>query len=345
MRRALEITIHLGLVLLLVGLCLLILQPFLTTVLWALFIAVSVHPLFEWTGKALGGRTRLAAALLTILGVAVLAAPAVLLAGTLIEGVQIIAAQLWSGEPIIPLPPPAVESWPVIGAQLSGFWRLASTNLTAAAQQLAPHLKPLAGRMLSAAAGAGLGILQLFLSILLAGLILADSNRSAAVGHAFASRLMGARGAEFAALTAGTVRSVALGIVGVGVIQAVLAGLGFLAAGLPGAGLGAVVFFVGALLQVGGVLLVPAVIYVFATASLAKAVVFLIWCVFVTLVDNFLKPMLLGRGAPVPIGVVFIGSISGFMTLGLIGFFVGSVVLSIAYKLMLAWLEEKPAQS
>ncbi len=342
--RALEITIHLGVVLLLVGTCLLILSPFLSTVLWALFIAISMQPLFERTAIVLGGRSKLAAVLLTALGLVLLAIPAVLLTQTVVDGVQMLVAKIKSGESIIPPPPPAVESWPVVGPQLASFWTLASTNLTDAARLLAPHLKPVAGGALSAVASAGTGILQLLLSIVLAGVMLADSQRASALGHAFATRLIGERGPEFAALTAATVRSVAMGIVGVAVIQSVLAGFGFLVAGLPGAGLWGLVFFVSALVQIGTLILVPVIIYMFATATTFHAVAFLLWCVFIGLVDNFLKPILMGRGGTaVPLGVVFIGSISGFMTMGLIGFFVGSVVLSIGYKLILAWLEAEPS--
>jgi predicted PurR-regulated permease PerM len=109
---------------------------------------------------------------------------------------------------------------------------------------------------------------------------------------------------------------------------------------MPGAGLWAVVFLIAAVLQVGTLVLVPAAIYVFATASLTKAIIFLIWCLVVALMDNVLKPILLGRGVPVPIVVVFLGAIGGFVALGLIGLFVGATVLSVGYKLFLAWLDK-----
>ena len=109
--------------------------------------------------------------------------------------------------------------------------------------------------------------------------------------------------------------------------------------GIPGAGAWSVIFLMAALLQVGMIVLIPAVIYIFATASTTKAIVFLVWCMFVGLMDNILKPILLGRGAVVPILVVFLGAIGGFVALGLIGLFVGAVVLSVGYKLVLAWIE------
>ena len=137
-----------------------------------------------------------------------------------------------------------------------------------------------------------------------------------------------------------TIRSVTNGILGVALIQSVLAGLGFLVAGLPGAGLWAVVFLIAAVLQVGALTLIPAVIYMFTISSVTKAVIFLVWCIFVALVDNVLKPLLLGRGVAVPIVVVFLGAIGGFVALGLTGLFLGAIVLSVGYKLLLAWLDQ-----
>jgi len=135
-----------------------------------------------------------------------------------------------------------------------------------------------------------------------------------------------------------TIQSVTTGIVGVAFIQSVFAGIGFLVVGLPGAGLWAVIFLIAAILQVGGLALVPAVIYVFAISSLTKAIIFLVWCFMVGMMDNVLKPVLLGRGVAVPIAVVFLGAIGGFVALGLVGLFVGATVLSVGYKLFLAWL-------
>jgi predicted PurR-regulated permease PerM len=155
-----------------------------------------------------------------------------------------------------------------------------------------------------------------------------------------AIRFFGNKGAEFEALAAATVRSVTNGILGVAVIQSLLAGLGFLVVGIPGAGLCTLIFLIAAVLQAGSLALVPAVIYVFATAPTAKAIVFLIWCVFVALIDNVLKPLLLGRGVPVPIVVIFLSAIGGFMAIGIIGLFIGPIILSVGYKLFQAWLDQ-----
>jgi predicted PurR-regulated permease PerM len=181
-------------------------------------------------------------------------------------------------------------------------------------------------------------VLQFILSILVAGVLLAKAPECSAISRSLSNRLFGAQGPEFEDLAGSTIRSVTNGILGVAVIQSVLATLGFMVGGLPGAGLWSLIFLFSAVLQVGGIVLIPAVIYMFAIASTTKAVLFMLWCIFVGVIDNVLKPLLLGRGVAVPIVVVFLGAIGGFLAIGTIGLFVGAIVLSVGHKLLLAWL-------
>ncbi len=209
---------------------------------------------------------------------------------------------------------------------------------------LAPQLKTILPGVLSATAGIGLTVLQFFFSILISGALLAKAQNAAGVARAFCNRLFGERGAEFQDLVGSTIRSVTSGILGVALIQTVLAAAGFLLVGLPGAGLWAVIFLVAAVLQIGVLVLVPAAILVFATAGTSTAVIFLVWCIFVGLLDNVLKPILLGRGTSVPTAVIFLGAIGGFVAMGIIGLFVGAIVLSVGYELFLAWVEPGSAE-
>lgn len=341
--RAVEASIHIGLVILLAATCFLILRPFLPLIAWGIIVAIAVYPRYRQLQLVLGGRDVLAAVLITLLLLALLIVPVVLLAGTLIGGIQTLAAHLKDGTPIIPPPPAGVETWPLVGVPLKSAWSLASTNITTALRSFAPQIKAIIPGLLSASAGVGLTALQFALSIIVAGALLANSRGAAGAARSLASRIFGDKGPEFEQLVGSTIRSVTIGILGVALIQSVLAALGFLVAGLPGAGLWAVVFLVAALLQVGTLVLIPAVIYVFATSSVTKAVIFTVWCLIVALVDNTLKPLLLGRGVAVPIVVVFLGAIGGFVAMGLIGLFVGAIVLSVGYKLFTAWLARTPA--
>src|SRR6516162_9451702 len=345
--RAVEVSIHIGLVVLLVAACFLVLSPFIAMVAWGLTIAIAGYPAYRKLQKLLGGRGGWATVLFTVLLLAVLIVPIVMLSRTLVDGSQAVAASLQNGTLTIPAPPPKVASWPIVGKPLSDLWSLASTNLSAALGRFAPQLKGAATQLLSAAAAVGIGVLQFFISIVVAGLLLGHSSQGAKASRKLAIRLFGNRAEEFETLAGATVRSVTTGILGVAVIQSLFAALGFLVVRLPGAGLWALLFLIAAVLQVGGPALIPFVIYVFATTGTAKAVAFLVWCIVVGLMDNVLKPLLLGRGLPAPIVVVFLGAMGGFISMGIIGLFVGPILLSVGYKLLLAWLDEgtEPAPS
>lgn len=337
--RALEVSIHVGLVISLSAACLFILRPFLPMVAWGIIIAIAVYPGYHRLEILTGGRRVLAAVLCTVLLFAILIVPVILLTGSLVEGIQSLAARLKEGTPIIPPPPPRVETWPIVGPPLKHAWDLASTNLTATLRSFAPQLRAVIPELLSASAGVGLAVLQWVLSILVAGVLLANATTGVKVANSLANRLFGDKGPEFEHLAGSTIRSVTIGIIGVALIQSACAALGFLMAGMPGAGLWSLIFLVAAVLQIGGLVLIPPVIYMFAIAGTAKAVVFLIWCLIVSVMDNVLKPLLLGRGVTVPMTVVFLGTIGGFVTIGAVGLFVGPIVLSVGYKLFLAWLE------
>lgn len=337
--RAVEISIHIGLLILLVAGCLFIVRPFLPLILWGIIIAIAVHPCYRRMQRFLGGRSGLTAVLCSVCLLGILIIPVVLLTGSFVDGVQNLVARLKEGTPIIPPPPPRIESWVIVGGPLKNAWEMASKNSTAALQAFAPQIRAVIPKLLVASAGIGLAVLQWILSIVIAGVLLAYVANGTRAAHTLANRLFGEKGPEFEQLTGATIRSVTTGILGVALIQSVFAALGFLVARMPGAGLWAVIFLIAAVLQIGGLVLIPAVIYMFAIASTTKAVIFLLWCIVVGVMDNALKPLLLGRGVPVPMVVVFLGAIGGFIAMGTIGLFVGAIVLSVGYKLSLAWLE------
>ena len=342
--RAVEASIHIGLTILLTAACILILFPFIPLIAWGIIIAVASYPAFRKLEHTLGGRGGLAAVVWTLIFLGVLILPVVLLGKSMVEFIQNVTTRLREGTALIPPPPATVENWPVIGPPLNNLWTLASRDLSEVIRKLGPQIKSALPGLLSASAGIGLTVVQFVLSILLAGVLLANAQAAYEVVRSLAIRLFGEKGPEFQELLGSTIRSVTFGILGVAVIQSVCAALGFLIFGLPGAGAWSAIFLFAAVLQVGIVVLIPAVIYAFAIASTTKAVVFLIWCLIVGLMDNVLKPMLLGRGVAVPVVVVFLGAIGGFIAIGFIGLFVGAVVLSVGYKLFLAWLGASTAR-
>jgi predicted PurR-regulated permease PerM len=324
--------------------CFQIVRPFIMPVIWAIIIATALFPAYRRLAQTMGGRERLAAGVLVLIGLILLVVPTVMSAGSLVENARWLSESVSDGELEVPLPPDSIATWPLIGEQLHDFWTLAHVNLMRAFEQLLPHLRPLAGGFLSGIAGMGLGIVQFVISILIAGVFLASSSRSAEVAGAVATRLVDERGPEFVALTGATIRGVAQGILGVALIQAILVGIGLFAAGVPHASLWTALCLVVAVIQLPPLLLLlPIIFYMFATSGTTTAVLFTIWSVLASSSDTFLKPILLARGLDLPMVVIFMGAIGGFMLSGFIGLFVGAVILALGYKLFMAWLGEAEA--
>ena len=340
-QQAVEAAIRIGLVFLLAAWCFLIVEPFIIPIIWGMIIAVASYPMYGWMKSKLRGRGKLAATVFTLLALTLLITPTVMLVGTVADTTQTLSADLQDGSLTIPPPPASVREWPLVGEELSAFWSGASENLGATLTSIAPHLKEAAGVLLSTAAGAGAGVLQFIISIIIAGVILANAVGFSGFLTALASRLTGERGEEFAILATKTVRSVAQGVLGVALIQSLLAGVGLLAAGVPGAGLWALLVLLLAIVQLPPILiLAPIILYVFSASSTTVAVIFMIWSIAVSMSDAFLKPLLLGRGVQVPMLIILVGAIGGMIYSGIIGLFVGAVVLALGYELFKAWLQE-----
>lgn len=336
--RLVESAIRIGLILIMLMLCYWIVRPFLIPIAWGIIIAVASWPGYVRLLQLFGNRRSLASLVFVIIALFILILPFVMLSGTLVQGAQELAKGVEEGGWKIP-PAPDLSHIPLIGSQIQAFWERAADNMQSLLKSLEPVIKEAGKWVLSTAAGAGLGLLHFIIAIIVAGVLMAKSESGWRTSHAIARRLAGDRGDKFADLAEAVVRSVSRGILGVALIQSLLAGLGMLVAGVPGAGLWALVVLVLATVQIGAFpILVPAVIYVFYHASILTAVLFLIWAVFVGFIDNILKPILLGRGVSVPMVVIFIGAIGGFIASGIIGLFVGSVVLELGYELVKVWL-------
>jgi predicted PurR-regulated permease PerM len=337
--RALEAAIQIGLAVLLLYWCFKIGQPFIQIIAWGIIIAVAIHPGYNWLKSALRGHGRLAATLITLLALILLLVPAYMLSGSLINAAQAYSAQLNAGTLTVPTPSESVKSWPIIGEPLYIFWNEASGDLADALRKITPQLKKYAMPVLSAAAGIGVAVLKFVVSIIIAGVLLANDAGGGRTAQAIATRLLGDRGANAVKLAIATVRSVTLGIIGVALIQSLLASIGFLLVGVPGAGLWALLVLILAVVQLPAILVLgPIIFYVFSTSSTSVAVIFTIWSIIVGISDNFLKPLLMGRGVDVPMIVIFIGAIGGFMASGIIGLFVGAIIFSLGYMLFLVWL-------
>jgi predicted PurR-regulated permease PerM len=263
----------------------------------------------------------------------------VLLTDTLIDGIKMLVEKIKDGTLSIPPPPENLSHLMIVGKPLARFWLLASENIDSALQQLTPVLKVIGSWLLSAVAGAGIAILHFIVAIIIAGVLLANSSSGNRTARAVTYRLADEKGADLADLAEATVRSVANGILGVAVIQSLLAGISFMVVGLPAAGLWALLCLILSIAQIGTApILIPVIIYLFYNADTFTAVAFLIWAIPLSLIDNILKPILLGRGVKTPMAVIFMGAIGGLLSSGVIGLFIGAVILALGYELFLMWL-------
>jgi predicted PurR-regulated permease PerM len=260
---------------------------------------------------------------------------------SLVGGTKYINERIQRGEIKVPPPPDNIDEWPLIGKSLKDEWLEASENLKATLTRFQPQLKAMGLWLLKSAMGTALGLLQFALSIIIAGIFMANAGGSGKMARDLFVRLAGERGANFADIANKTVHNVVKGILGVAIIQSLLAGIGFFVAGVPAAGLWAFLCLFLAIIQIGIFpVVIPVIIYMFSSADTFTAGLLTGWLILVSLLDNFLKPLLMGRGAPVPLLVIFLGAIGGFISMGFIGLFVGAVILSIGFKLFRVWLED-----
>ena len=341
--KIVEIAIRLSLLAVLLIWCFQILRPFAIPVIWAIIIAVAISPVHNKLVGWLHGRRALAATLISAAFLVLLMVPTVMLTELLVKNITTLAQEIRSGQFVVPPVPETVKDWPLIGDYVAQFWHLATTNLDEALKLVQPQIKALGTWLVEIAAGTGMAIIMFVVAFVIAGVLLAHSTGGKKITHSISRRLVGDRGDDFATLAQATIRSVARGVLGVAVIQALLAGIGFMVAGVPGAGIWALLCLILAVIQIGvGPVVIPAIIYIFATGDTLTAVIFLIWNSGVMVIDNVLKPMLMGRGVDVPMLVIFLGAIGGLLLSGIVGLFTGAIVLALGYKLFQAWLNMEP---
>lgn len=338
--RAVEAAIRIAVIGALVVWSLLIIRPFVMPVLWGIILAVAVNPAYQKLAAKLGGRKKLTAGLLVAVVLALILIPSGrFLAGT-VEEVQEFAADWEAGTVQVPPPPAGVEGLPVVGQDLAAVWRRASTNLQAALEPYKDELKEAGSWAIRFGAGLAGDLLMMTIAIILTGVFLATSEAGGAATRNIGRRFAGEQGEKFALLAEKTIRSVAVGVVGIAVIQATLAAIGMAAAGVPAAGLWALAVLILAVIQLPPILVLgPVAAYVFSASDTTVAVLFGIWALLVSFSDAALKPLLLGRGVEVPMLVILLGALGGMILQGITGLFVGAVVLALTYQLGVAWME------
>jgi len=337
--QAIEIAIRLGVLFLIFAWSLQILAPFISVIAWGAIIAVAIYTPFLKLNQKLGGRKKLTVFLVAVLGVAVVLIPVILLSASLVESATTLGHEFNTGKAAIPAPSESVREWPVIGENTYKLWQQASVDLSALMEKYPEQLSAVGKKLLGTAAGLGAGILQFVISMLIAAAFLSSAESAGAAMQRLAMRLAGEQGEPLLRLSTSTIRSVAIGVIGIAFIQAMLGGLGMMFAGVPAAGLLAIIILVFAIAQLPPILvLLPVIFYVFSAESTTVAVIFTIWSILVSMSDAVLKPMLLGRGVDAPMLVILLGAIGGMIMSGIVGLFIGAVILALGYKLFQAWV-------
>lgn len=340
-RNSIEAAVRLGLLLLLATWCFKIISPFIVPVAWGVIIAVAIYPLFCKLKRKLGNRNKLAATVYTILALALLITPTVMISDSMIETSAVLSERYSSGELDIPPPQEKIKEWPLIGEKTYDLWLQASENLEATLKKHKAEVKKASKLIISSAAGAAGTILQFILSIIISGILVANASGARDTTIKFFSRLTSAQaGKGLADLSRDTIRSVAQGVLGVAMIQAVLSALGMIVMDVPAWGLWTLLVLVVAIAQIPPIVVLGFVsAYVFSVADSTPAIIFLIYCIVVSSSDGFLKPLFLGRGMSTPMLVILLGAIGGMMMSGIIGLFIGAIVLALGYELFMAWLD------
>lgn len=334
-----QLAIRIGLLALLIIWTFILIRPFVAILAWSAVLAVALYPVFNWLARSLGNRPRTAAAILTIINLAIVIGPATWLGLSAVDGVRELAGELIAGELVVPSPPEQIRTWPLIGPQLYEFWDQASTNVRTVLREVAPHLKPLAGIMLSLAGNAGVGTIKFLLSVAVSGFLFPYAPGLVAAGRGFLSRIVPEQSEHFLELASTTIRAVSQGVIGVAVIQSLLAGIGFKLAGIPAAGLLAFAIMLLSIVQIGAILvLLPVLVWIWIDKDFTTALLLTIYLCVVGVLDNLVKPLVMGRGLTTPTLVIFIGVIGGTLAHGIVGLFIGPIILSVAWELMVAWI-------
>lgn len=335
-----DLLIPLFLVGLLIALCVQLLLPFVGLLLWTIILAICFNPLQE---KLLtkGWRPGRAAMLLGGVIVAVILVPTVIAAMNAASGIPTLVSSIQNGTAHVRPPPPALEGLPVAGPKLHAAWAQAANDFPAFVQEYGQQVKELSRWLLQQAGGILMAVLGLVLAVILAAVALAYAKGLRAFFAAVFARITGSeqQGQHLMEIISATIKSVANGVIGVAFVQALLVGIGFFVAGVPGAGLlSLAAFFLGIVQFPVLIVTLPAIAWAFSALDTTTAVIFTIWSLIAGVSDAVLKPLLIGHGLEVPMPVILLGVIGGVMAFGLVGLFIGAVILAVGYVLFYEWL-------
>ncbi|HEY8036824.1 MAG TPA: AI-2E family transporter [Methylobacter sp.] len=340
-RKVLDLFIRAGLIVFLVVYCYQIFKPFIGLMLWSLILAVALYPLHTMIVRKMGNRDGYAATALVLVIVLSVFTPTTLLVFSFADSSTHLVKQVQSGTLQVPAPPESVAQWPVVGKNLYTLWEAAHTDIGGVVAKYEPKISVITKEILGYAASAGKAILMFLVALMLSGVWMAYGSSGHKAAKTIAKRMAGAEEGEvLVALSTATIRAVAQGVIGIACIQALLLGAGFILVGIPAAGIWALLVLLLGIMQIPAIFIaLPTIIYVFSTNdSTAVAVMYAVYTLVAGMADNILKPLMLGRGVDAPMPVILLGALGGMATGGIIGLFLGSVMLALGYQLFMAWV-------
>src|SRR5436190_20598444 len=327
-----------ALLLLLIG-CLFVLRPFASALLWAVVLCVSSWPLYQRLLKLLRGRRTWAALFMAIGMILVMLLPFLIVGLTLADNVDELtaSARTWlDGGP--PAPPAWLAKLPAVGQQAAERWQSLATDSAKLLEAMKRFIEPVGAWLLIGGMAIGSGLFQLALSIFIAFFLFRDGLALGGRLTASVQRIGGERGLHLLEIAGNTVRGVVYGILGTGLVQALMAGIGFFIAGVPGAALLALLTFFLSVVPVGPPLVwIPAALWLFHQGSTSWGIFMIVWGLLVSSVDNVVKPWLISQGSDLPFILIFFGVLGGALVFGFIGVFIGPTLLAVGYRLVMEW--------
>ena len=340
--RMVEFFIRAGLIVGLAWLCYAALSPFLTLAAWSIILAVTLYPVHQGIARRVGNKQWLASLIVVVVGLVIIIVPTALLMNSFADSVRGFIESVNNNTLQIPPPSEGARGVPVIGAKIYEFWSAAYNDLPGLVQSMQPKLGELARVALTTVAGIGTTLLLFLAAFIIASIVMAYGESGANTMLAVGKRVAGPeKGAELVNLCGGTIKTVALGVLGVAAIQAILVGVVLLIAGVPGAGVLAIIALLLGIAQIPAIIVIlPAIGYIWASGNYetTSAIAFTIILLLAGLADNVLKPIFLGRGVDVPMPVVLFGALGGMATAGILGMFVGATALALGYEIFMAWV-------
>jgi predicted PurR-regulated permease PerM len=329
--------------LLLIG-CMLVLRPFVSAMLWAIILCFTTWPLYRRLLNLMGNRRTLAALVMSLALTLILLLPFFIIGYSLADNVKdlVQATNNWIATGLKE-PPPWVEKLPVVGSAAGDYWRTLASDSAKRLQEAKRWLEPLSSLALKIGLALGSGVLELALSIFTAFFLFRDGVAAAEWLNTGMERLGGSRARHLLEVAGNTVRGVVYGILGTAMAQALMAGVGFFIAGVPGAALLALLTFFLSVLPVGPPLIwIPATFWLFHIHRPGWAVFMLIWGIGVSSIDNILKPWLISQGNKMPFLLIFFGVLGGALAFGFIGVFLGPTLLAVGYRVVVEWITITP---